>query len=301
MNHRLVGIALVLGLATGVATACSSSDSGTASERAVAPYEANGSEADGSGANGSGAGEQDSQGEKPAAKGRQDIGQPGLDRTLVRTANIALTAQDVTGTVDRARDIAIAENGYTGREEVRDAAATITLHIPSDRFDRALDALSALGRVRSREQSAEDVTEQVVDLDSRITTQRASVARVRTLLAKAGTVDEIVRIEQEVTSREADLESLQQRRQALAGQVALSTVTVRITRSATPPAPPEEEASGFVAGLGDGWTTFLVAGAVALQVLGALLPFLLLFGIPAALVLRHRRRRRVTAPTAAEV
>lgn len=277
MNNRLISVALLLGLAT----ACSAGSGGAADTAAEAPA-----------AGGSGGSTSSGQGEKAGAA---DVDQPGVRRMLVRTANIVLVAGDVGEVVDRARDVAVTEGGYAGREEVREESATLTLHIPSDRFDQALDALSALGKVTSRSQSADDVTEQVVDLDSRIATQRASVDRIRALLAKAATVDEIVRIESEVTTREADLESLEQRRQALGGQVALSTVTLRVSKGAVAPRPEQEEAGGFVGGLSDGWDAFLAAGTVTLQVLGAVLPFLVVLGVPAGLVLRWRQRRRRTA------
>jgi hypothetical protein len=289
MRTRLIGVALLLG----VATACTNSSGGADSAAAPMPYTAEGqSGADESTATG--------QGEKPVAAGDKDISQPGVDRKLVRTATIELSAADVGEAVDQARDIAAAEDGYAGREEVREETATLTLHIPSDRFDRALDALSELGEVISRDQSAEDVTEQVVDLDSRVATQRASVDRVRALLARASTVEEIVRIEQELTTREAELESLEQRRQALAGQVAMSTVTIRVHKATTAPAPPpQEEEDGFLAGLSDGWGAFLDAGGATLRVIGALLPFLVVLGVPAVLALRWWRRRRPTVATPA--
>ncbi len=287
MKHRLVGAAALLGIAAALVTACTAG-SGRSADSAVAgaPYEAPGAAGESRSADAGGA---------PGATAKREISQPGVDRKLVRTATVELVAADVVATVDRARDVAVRENGYAGREQVRDTSATLTLHIPSDRFDQALDALSELGKVVSREQTAEDVTEEVVDLDSRIATQRASVARVRALLAKANTVDEIVRIEQEVTTREAELESLERRSQALAGQVAMSTVTIRIGKTAAPPAPGPEQASGFLAGLSAGWDAFLGAGAVTLQVVGAVLPFLLVLAVPTALALRWWRRRRTTA------
>jgi hypothetical protein len=288
MNGRLVGAALMVGIATGLVTACTSTG-GSGESMAVAPEAPQDSA-------GAGDARSTGQGEKPGAVGERDVTQPGVDRTLVRTADLELSAADVRDTVDRARDVAAAEGGYAGRESVREEAATLALHIPSDRFDHALDELSGLGEVVSREQSAEDVTEQVVDLDSRIATQRASVDRVRALLARAGTVDEIVRIEQEVTTREAELESLLQRRQALAGQVAMSTVTMRVARSDAPPPPPApEERGGFLTGLSDGWDAFLAAGAVTLRVVGAVLPFLVVLGVPAVFAVRWYRRRRATA------
>jgi hypothetical protein len=293
MNGRLVGLALMVGVATGLVTACSSTGDSTGESTAVAPEQAQD-------AGSAGESRSADQGEKPGAVGNRDVSQPGVDRTLVRTADLELSTADVRDTVDRARDIAAAEGGYAGRESVREEAATLALHIPSDRFDHALDELSGLGEVVSREQSAEDVTEQVVDLDSRIATQRASVDRVRALLARAGTVDEIVRIEQDVTTREAELESLLQRRQALAGQVAMSTVTMRVGKSDAPPPPPaqEEDRGGFLAGLSDGWGAFLAAAAVSLRVVGAVLPFLVVLGVPTVFAIRWYRRRRPTAPVA---
>lgn len=296
MNGRLVGVALMLGLATGLVTACTN----TAKDSGMAAAPAESGPGTGSGAaDSSGAGGSTSNGQRSATSG--EIRQPGVNRSLVRTATIEMTAGDVGGTVDHARDIAVTEGGYAGREEVREKSATLVLYIPSDRFDGALADLSKLGKVTSRESSADDVTEQVVDLNSRIATQRASVDRVRALLAKASTVDEIVRIEQELTTREADLESLEQRQQALAGQVAMSTVTMRVSQTnAPPPAARQEESGGFLAGLSDGWGAFLDAGAVALRVVGVVLPFALVFGIPAVAVLRWRRRRRTTAPAATQ-
>jgi hypothetical protein len=287
MNRGLIGVTLVLCLATGLATACTSASDG-AQTGAMAPEMA---EEAGGGRTSPTADE----GNEAGAGEDRDVSQPGVDRKLVRTATIELTAADVGGTVNDARDIAATEGGYAGSEDVNERSATLTLLIPSDRFDSALDELSALGKVISRNQTAEDVTEQVVDLESRIATQRASVNRVRELLARATTVDEIVRIEQEVTTREADLESLEQRRQALAGQVAMSTVTIKVSRTTAAPVAPDE-ADGLLAGLSDGWGAFLDFGAGTLQVIGAMLPFLLLLAVPTVPALRWWRRRRTTAP-----
>jgi hypothetical protein len=280
MNRRLVSVALMVGIATALASACSATDSAST---ASAPVRADSA--------GSG-GESNATGQGAA---QQKVDQPGVDRMLVRTATIELASADPAATVDRARDVATKEGGYTGGEDLRRDSATLTLQIPSNEFDRALDELSKLGKVISREQAAEDVTEQVVDLDSRIATQRASVERIRALLAKAGTVDEIVRIESELTTREADLESLERRRQALGGQVAMSTITLRVSKTTAPATPPQEESGGFVAGLSDGWGAFLDAGSVALRVLGAVLPFVVVLAVPGVPVYRWWRRRRLAA------
>lgn len=312
-TRRLAGLVLALGITIGVAACTAGSDPTSASAPAPADAGLEGGRAaaqapetpgDASG----GSGQPGSSGQDQQQQGGQQqhapVNQPGVDRKLVRTANLELASDNVFDTTNRARDIASAAGGFAGKEEVRADSATITLHIPSDRFDRALTDLSRLvaeDRVLSRSQTAEDVTEQLVDVESRIATQRASVERVRALLARAGTVAEIVQIESEVTRREADLESLEKRREALAGQVAVSTVTVRVTKGAPAPAPPPAEDSddGLLGGLADGWHAFLVAGGATLRVLGAVLPFAIALGVPGYFLARWwLRRRRTIAPAA---
>ncbi|HET9137864.1 DUF4349 domain-containing protein [Actinophytocola sp.] len=288
-TRRWVGLAGLL-LAGGVLAGCSADPETTASSGGsaadavapAAPEQANAAnppaKADGS---------------APQPQQQQQVSQPGVDRKLIRTAELELVSPDVAGVATRAREVAINRGGFAGQEEVRGSAASITLHIPSDQFDKAVAELSGLvpaENISSRTMSSEDVTEQLVDVESRITTQRSSVERVRALLARAQTVDEIVRIESEVTRREADLESLEKRRETLAGRVGLSRVTVRVTRGEAAP-PPAEDKSGFLAALAGGWNAFLTAGGVVLEVIGALLPFLVVLGIPGVLLYRWWRRR----------
>jgi len=219
------------------------------------------------------------------------------DRKLVRTAKVTLTSPDVAGTVGQARQIAVTAGGYTGAEQTSSDSASLTLSIPVDKLDASLEQLATLPKttVTRREQSAQDVTDQTVDVEARLATQRASVERVRALLARATSVSEITSIEGELTSRESELESLERRRDALAGSVAMSTVSLNVSAVAAP-RPPAEDKSGFVGGLSGGWDAFLTFGGGALTVLGALAPFLLVI-VPVGAVLWWLRKRR--APVAA--
>jgi Domain of unknown function (DUF4349) len=217
------------------------------------------------------------------------------DRELARTAKLALTAPDVAAAVGKARQIATGLGGYTGAEDSTPGSATLTLAVPVAKLDAAVAQFAAVGTVTSREESTQDVTEQSVDLASRLATQRASVARMRDLLAKANSVSDIASIESELTTREADLESLQNRGDALAGSVAMSTVTLSFLTPATPPAPAPESGGGFIGGLSDGWDAFGGFASGAFRVLGAMAPFLVLLGGPVAAGAWWLRRRRRAA------
>lgn len=214
------------------------------------------------------------------------------ERHVVRTASLSVRVDDVTTAAAGARGVAERFGGFVASEQSESEMSSLTLRVEADRLDDALAALDELGDVTHREQQAEDVTEEVVDVDARIANQRASVERVRALLARATTVGEVVEVEAELTKRQAELESLENRAAALAGQTSLATVSVRLTGKGTPVL--DDERTGFLAGLESGWNAFLVTLAVMLTVFGAVLPFLLVLGLPllgVVLVLRQRRTR----------
>ncbi|GAB3911357.1 hypothetical protein GCM10029964_117050 [Kibdelosporangium lantanae] len=221
------------------------------------------------------------------------------NRQLVQTARIQMTVPDPVAGVMAARGVATSLNGFTGQEESNGDNATITLRVPADKFDVAIDQLAKLpgARITAQHKQADDVTDQVVDLDARLATQRASVDRMRALLAKANSVSEVAQVESELTRREADLESMESRRATLGGQVALSTVVLQLGREIPPPAPkPAEQKAGFVTGLTGGWGAFgdMVNGL--LVALGALLPFLVTLAVAGVVYLYIRRQRRKTRP-----
>jgi hypothetical protein len=219
-------------------------------------------------------------------------------RSLIYTGTMSVTVDDVVKRADEAADIATGSGGVIGADKrtLNDdrSEAQLVLRIPVDRFDATLDQLAKLGVEESRAVSTQDVTEALIDLDARLATQKASVERVRALLARAQTIGEIVSIESELTKREAELASLQQRKDKLAGQVALSTITLSLRGPAAPE--PAREDTGFVAGLRNGWSAFLGSITLVLTVAGWLLPWLLAIGVPVWLLVWQLRRRRRPAP-----
>lgn len=134
----------------------------------------------------------------------------------------------------------------------------------------------------------------MVDLDSRLTSQRASVDRVRALLAQAKDLGEIVRIEGELTRRTADLESLEARLAALTARVDLSTIELRLIGEGVTAG--AAGAPGFRDGLDAGWQVLAGLGRAASVAAGVLVPFSPLLAV-GALVLWRARARGARVPT----
>ncbi|GAA0213092.1 DUF4349 domain-containing protein [Actinomadura nitritigenes] len=223
---------------------------------------------------------------------------PPAGRAVVYTATMRIRAKDVDASATRAKQLVSAAGGYVEHESGSSdpPGSTITLKIPSDRYPGVLDQLSRqLGTKLSVSQQADDVTGEVADVDSRVRSAKAALASFRKLLDKATTVGEIIDVEQEIASREADLESLQARQKALGQSTQYATVTVTLEAAATP-ARHHGDRGGFVGALGDGWHAFTgFLGGVAV-VFGWLLPFLVTAAIIVAPVVAYRNRRRGRGP-----
>ncbi|HEY4018926.1 MAG TPA: DUF4349 domain-containing protein [Pseudonocardiaceae bacterium] len=292
MRRRVVlalGAIVLIGLSAGCsASNGSSSSDGSAGlqHNAVAPAPAPNSGAAGRTANGAPNG-------APSKGSAPNLPSTATGRQVIRTATVAMTTNDVSTAVTRAEQIADGAGGYLGAENVDDGSATVTLSVPQPQLDGVLRALARVGKVTSQQQQSQDVTAQLVDVSSRIATQQASVARVRQLLNQATSISDIVQIEGELTTREADLESMEHQQAELTGQAAMSTVNLQIDR-VTPPPPAQAAgpAPGFGSGITGGWHALGQTVRVISLVLGAALPFLLGIGIPVLVVLWLIRRRR---------
>lgn len=218
-------------------------------------------------------------------------------RTEDRAADDTGLAAAVGEAAVKVRALAGAE-GYVAASESSGSVASISLRVPASSYESVMKALRGVGTITSSEEKAQDVSAKLVDVGSRIETMKASVTRVRALLARAEKISDVVALESELEQRESDLDSLLRQQSALSGQVALSTITVvvqgRLTGVLVAGTTEPEQQSGFLAGLRQGWDAFTdFLGGVG-QVIGALLPFLPLIailGLLAYWVIRRGRRR----------
>jgi hypothetical protein len=230
-------------------------------------------------------------------------GQPTITRAVIKTGSLTVESDDVAATRRKAITAIAGLDGQVASEDTGSDAdgkitqANLVLKVPTKSYETAIQRLSDLGKQLQIHQESTDVTEQVVDVASRIESQRASLDRMRALMAKTNTVGEIVSVESELTRRESDLESLLAKQKNLALQTDLATLTLTVTAKGQPPAPAEDPDRGFLAGLHGGWNAFTATFFALATALGAVLPFLVLLaliGVP-LWRFRHRLRRQPAA------
>lgn len=228
-----------------------------------------------------------------------------IPQSVIRKGNVALRADDVGRAQIEVRKVVdrhageVTEEKTQSDDEGRPTYARMVLRIPSGDFGEAVEGLKKIGELESASTNEDDVTTQVIDVRTRLKVQQRSIARISVLFQRAQSIRDIMAIESELSRRQADLEALQQQEAYLADQTSLSTIVVSIDRTPAHQTKPEEDDTGFVAGLSAGWgalTTFAVGLATAV---GALLPWVVVvavLGVPALLLVRSVRRRAAARP-----
>ena len=245
------------------------------------------------------------------------IGSFPVDRKIIATADVSIRTKNVSTAGATLRASVSTAGGYVETEQavtaptpfdedgtavsgpVKTSSITMRLRVPTSRFDSLLKRLDTLGVVTSRSIGAQDVTSEVVDVDSRIVSAKASIARMQVLYEKAQSIADVAAIEAELSRRQADLESLLARQKQLADQTSLATIRVTLFDDSLPqPAAPK---TGVAKAFDDAIETFANALRNILVAAAAVLPFLvlgLLFGFPLYRVVRRRSARQASANAA---
>ena len=108
---------------------------------------------------------------------------------------------------------------------------------------------------------------------------------------------DIVAVENELTTRESEVETLQGQLRVVKNRVQLATITLVLTTKAPPAKEKHTKIPGFTNALSGGWTAFANTGRVVLAGVGATLPFLALAVFAGVIALAIRRRRSVPLQT----
>jgi hypothetical protein len=312
------GILAAVGLIAGATllSGCTSGAATSSSGGAAVPGVAKGAPGNGGGAAGAATGTSGS-----TAAGTA----PSDGRSLIVTAALQVRVTDATVAATRAQQAAVTAGGYVASESVGNGPqpvptpetvdgttvpqpnfpaitspadapqAVLVLRVPPGAVEPMLASLSGAGTVTYRNRASADVTGQVADVNSRVASAQAGIAELRTLISRASTVTDLVSLEDALSQRESDLESLEAQQRALADETQLATVSVEFFSQGAPVVAAAEH-TGFVKGLLVGWHGLVDVVRGVLIALGWLLPFagvaagvMALLWFPVRWVLRRRR------------
>ena len=232
--------------------------------------------------------------------GREDASKAGVlpsteERMIVRTGEMSLVVEDVVDARDEIADLAVRFNGYVVSSRIsgeeQEMRGWITIRVPDDKFEPALAELRDLAvRVTSESTSSRDVTEEYIDLKSRLKNAEATESQYLALLEKAK-VEETIRIYELLHQVRREIEQIKGQMQYLERTASMSLITVHLKPVAT--AKPLVRAGwSAVEALKSAVRGLVIAG----QWLGTTAIWLIIFspvwGVILGIIYYWRRRRR---------
>jgi Domain of unknown function (DUF4349) len=225
-------------------------------------------------------------------------------QSIIYTASVTVRSTHLTQAAARATQLARAAGGYVSSENTAlnrahpdRSTVSLQLKIPASAYQATLGALSTqLGIRLAMSQHAQDVTQTVADVTSRVTSEEAAISQLRSLLRHAGSVSGLLTVQNQINAEESALESLLARQRALNHETSFGTVNLLLVApSATSAHKKHHPAAGFIGGLKAGWHGLVRVATVLLTAAGAALPFAVILALLGFLAYRSRHwlvRRR---------
>ena len=163
---------------------------------------------------------------------------PNEERMIVRTGEMSLVVEDVVGAKNEIAQLAARYDGYVVSSQIsgeeQEMRGYISIRVPDDKFELALAELRNLAvRVTSESTASRDITEEYVDLQSRLKNAEATEGQYLALLAKATDVEDILRIYERLSQVRREIEQIKGRMQYLEQTSSMSLIEVRLKPEAT--------------------------------------------------------------------
>ena len=235
------------------------------------------------------------------ARGADTAAAPVMaEKKIIRTASMTIATQTFEDSLNALKSACEGQNGWieSSSENVNNATglrtAYLTLRIPQSALDAYIAGTEGLGRITSRSESAQDVTESYQDTAARLETQKALMARLQALITESADLSDLLELESQIADTQYQIDRLQSSLNSTDRQVSYSTVNITLKEEKT------VELTDTTVSLGDRIKSAIVTGVNALEsfladmlvFLVAALPFIAIVAVVSIAVKIIRKRRK---------
>ena len=238
------------------------------------------------------------------------IAPAAIERKIVRNADLELEAAAPAESQAKITTVTEAKGGFViaSNQSSSDVKTTerdkvsMTVRVPADKFNETLDEIRKTAtRTISETVKGQDVTEEFIDIEARIKSQKALEAQFLEIMKRSNTVEEALDIQREIADVRGEIEKVEGRKQFLQNQSSLSTIEIKIQS----PTAFAANSSGFFykigESFGDGFDVALAFILGLITVAVALLPFLIFIVLPIYLVVRYFLKKNRKQKLASEI
>ena len=233
-----------------------------------------------------------------------------VERKIIRNAELKLEADAPEESQRKITQIAESKGGFvvestqSGSDEkaTKRDTVTMTVRVPAAKFDEALGEIrQAASRVIVETVKGQDVTEEFIDIEARLRTQKALETQFLEIMKRGNTVQDALNVQKELATVRGVIEQIEGRKRFLESQASLSTIKITLRT----PTAFSANSSGFFYQLkeafGSGFDAALTFILFFVKVLIALLPFLILIVLPIYLLIRYLLRKNRKSKLASEI
>lgn len=224
-----------------------------------------------------------------------DPASPQIPQKIIKEASLRFETNDLEETFKQiqtaiAANKASIQNDSEGKD-YNNIYRNLTIRIPSENFDAFINSVSkGVSYFERKDISAQNVTEQYIDLTTRLNTKRKLEARYLEILQKATKISEILEIEKQISAIREEIEAKEGQLKYLESRVSESTVTIEFYKTIA-------QKEGIKASYGSKIWTAIQSGFYSLSEflisIISLWPFIILFCILAYFIRKRFKRKKL--------
>jgi predicted transcriptional regulator len=168
-------------------------------------------------------------------------------RMIIKTGRLNLVVKDVLDTAKKIGKFAEENGGWVVSSNISEyekvPSGSITVRVPAEKFDEAKEYFRSLAvKVTNESVQSQDITEEYVDLQSKLRNLEATEAQLLEIMKRSGTVNEILQVYRELANVRQQIEQIKGKMQYLEQSVRMSSITVNLALSEELlPIPPSEK------------------------------------------------------------
>ncbi len=155
-------------------------------------------------------------------------------KKIIKDGSIDIKTKDIFKTKKSIDEIVKKFDAYYDKETFENNPNEISyileIRIPANNFELFIASIDqGENEITSKSIESKDVTEEWVDIETRLSNKKEYLKRYRELLSKAATIKDIIAIQENIRSLQEEIESSEGRLKYLSDQVSYSTLTIKLT------------------------------------------------------------------------
>lgn len=162
------------------------------------------------------------------------------ERKIVKTGSLSYEVKNLSEAETKINDWLKIYNGYISNTWTNRNTVNITVKIPADKFESAMESSNSFGTLLSRSISTEDVTENFYDLETRLETRRILQDKLSSYLKEAKNISDLLEIERQLNEVTTEIENTEKQFRRLSNQINYSTISISCSL------PPKTNDEGFI-------------------------------------------------------